>query len=93
MPTYEYACPTCGNFERDQRITDPALKACPTCGSADVKRLISRSSFALKGGGWYSDGYGSGGKPDKRESKSDGGGCGQAACGAGACAGSGSALN
>jgi len=92
MPTYEYACPTCGDFDQDQKITEPALKSCPKCG-ADVKRLISRSSFSLKGGGWYSDGYGSTGKPDKRESQGSGGGCGKPACGTGACAGGGSVLN
>ena len=89
MPTYEYACATCGTFDQEQRITDPALKSCPTCG-AEVKRLISRSSFSLKGGGWYSDGYGSSGKSDKREAA---GGCGKAECGTGVCAGAGSALN
>jgi len=92
MPTYEYACPTCGTFDQEQRITDAALMSCPKCG-AEVKRLISRTSFALKGGGWYSDGYRSTGKPDKSESKPAEGGCGKAACGAGACAGGGSALN
>ena len=49
-----------------------------------------RSSFSLKGGGWYSDGYQSSSKPDKREAA---GGCGKAECGTGACAGGGSALN
>ena len=87
MPTYEYACPSCGNFEKDQKITEPALGACPTCGAA-VKRLISRSSFALKGGGWYSDGYNSTGKSDKRETQSAGG-CGKAECGTSACPASG----
>lgn len=56
MPTYEYACPSCGTFEQVQRIVDLALKVCPKCG-AEVKRLISGSSFALKGSGWYADGY------------------------------------
>jgi len=87
MPTYEYACPSCGTFDKSQKISEPALTACPTCGQ-EVKRLISRSSFALKGGGWYSEGYASTGKPDKRESQGSGGGCGQAAC-ATSCAGGG----
>jgi putative FmdB family regulatory protein len=80
MPTYEYSCPTCGSFDAEQRITEPALSKCPTCGSAEVKRLISRSSFALKGSGWYSDGYGSGKKSAAPE-----GGCGKAECGTSAC--------
>jgi putative FmdB family regulatory protein len=92
MPTYEYACPTCGTVEAEQRISEAALTACPSCG-APVKRLISRSSFALKGGGWYSEGYGSSGqKPPKggASEASGGGGCGAGACGTGACAGGGS---
>ena len=84
MPIYEYSCPTCGNFDAGQRITAPALSACPTCG-ARVERLISRSSFSLKGSGWYSDGYGS--KPQKREAAAPNGGCGKPECGTGACAG------
>lgn len=59
MPIYEYACGKCeAEFEAEQRITDDPLKKCPECGSKRVKRLISRTSFALKGGGWYADGYG-----------------------------------
>lgn len=84
MPTYEYSCPTCGTVEAEQRISEAALSACPQCG-APVKRLISRSSFALKGGGWYSEGYASNKGPQKSEAAS--GGCGAAACGTGGCAG------
>jgi putative FmdB family regulatory protein len=62
MPTYEYGCPKCGHeFEAEQRITEAPLKSCPKCKSRRVKRLISRTSFVLKGGGWYSDLYSSGG--------------------------------
>jgi len=58
MPTYEYQCKACGHeFEREQRISDPPLKTCPSCKARQVKRLISRTSFHLKGGGWYSDLY------------------------------------
>lgn len=66
MPTYEYSCKTCGTYDVEQRITAPALPRCEKCGG-EVKRLISRSSFALRGGGWYADGYGSGSKPSKSE--------------------------
>ncbi len=58
MPTYEYSCQRCGTFDVEQRITEPALASCDRCGGP-VKRLISRSSFALRGGGWYADGYSS----------------------------------
>lgn len=60
MPIYEYECPTHGRYEVQQRITEAALSACTieACGQP-VKKLISNTSFALKGGGWYADGYGS----------------------------------
>ena len=58
MPVYEYQCKACGHeFEREQRISDPPVKKCPSCGAAKARRLISRTSFVLKGGGWYSDLY------------------------------------
>ncbi len=56
MPMYEYDCPRCGHFELSQRITEPPLTR-HTCGEP-VRRQISLTSFALKGGGWYADGYG-----------------------------------
>ncbi len=76
MPTYEYSCPSCGTFDLEQRITEPARARCDKCGGP-VKRLISRSSFALRGGGWYADGYSSG-KP--AASCGTGEGCGGGAC-------------
>ena len=57
MPIYEYACPKCGEFETTQRITEPPLKKCPTCKSK-VQKLISSTSFQLKGSGWYATDYG-----------------------------------
>ena len=60
MPTYEYQCSACKHeFERDQRISEAPLKKCPKCRKQKAKRLISRTSFVLKGGGWYGDLYGS----------------------------------
>ena len=65
MPIYEYACGKCDHeFEREQRISDPPVKTCPECRSRKVKKLISRTSFVLKGGGWYSDLYSSSKKDD-----------------------------
>lgn len=59
MPVYEYECPACEKvFEVQQRISDDPLSTCPDCGG-EVKKLVSMSSFQLKGGGWYSDGYSS----------------------------------
>jgi putative FmdB family regulatory protein len=58
MPIYEYACRACGHeFEREQRISDDPIKTCPSCKARQARRLISRTSFVLKGGGWYSDLY------------------------------------
>jgi putative FmdB family regulatory protein len=72
MPVYEYRCDKCEHeFEREQRITDDPVKTCPECRSRRVKKLISQTSFVLKGGGWYNDLYSSSKKDDKSESKGD----------------------
>ena len=75
MPIYEYQCGKCGTFEATQRITDKPLTKCPTC-KGKVKRLISNTSFQLKGSGWYITDYArkdksSDGKGDKPDAKSD----------------------
>ena len=57
MPIYEYECNSCKKvIEITQRISDAPLSECPDC-SGSVRKLISVSSFQLKGGGWYADGY------------------------------------
>ncbi len=72
MPIYEYACEKCkSEFEVEQRITDDPVKSCPKCRSRKVKRLISRTSFVLKGSGWYSDLYSSPGAKTQGESGSE----------------------
>ncbi len=59
MPIYEYRCPDCGHqFERIQSFKDAPVSDCPACEAHNVKKLISKTSFALKGGGWYKDHYG-----------------------------------
>jgi putative FmdB family regulatory protein len=64
MPIYEYACASCGHqFEEWQKINDKPVKVCPKCKAKKVERLISATSFHLKGGGWYSDLY-AGPKPN-----------------------------
>ncbi|NMC72421.1 MAG: zinc ribbon domain-containing protein [Myxococcales bacterium] len=70
MPIYEYRCEACGHeFEEIQRITAPPLETCPACGRPSVHRLISHSSFILKGSGWYVTDY-----ARKGASAPDGGG-------------------
>ena len=59
MPVYEYECSDCDKvFEVQQKISDEPIKICPAC-QGEVRKLVSMSSFQLKGGGWYADGYGS----------------------------------
>jgi len=72
MPTYEYACDRCGTFEVSQRITDKPLRRCPTC-KGRVRKLISNTSFQLKGSGWYVTDYAGkdGKKKGAEEGKSD----------------------
>jgi len=73
MPVYEYACEKCGHeFERQQRITEDPVKTCPVCKAKKVRRLISRTAFVLKGGGWYSDLYSSAKPGTEAGSKSEG---------------------
>jgi putative FmdB family regulatory protein len=71
MPIYEYECGKCGVFEQSQRMSDAALIKCPTC-RRKVRRLISSTSFQLKGTGWYVTDYArSGSKGGEAESKSE----------------------
>ncbi|HEB02003.1 MAG TPA: zinc ribbon domain-containing protein [Nitrospirae bacterium] len=59
MPVYEYKCSSCDeHLEVMQKISDPRLTICPECGG-ELTKLISTTSFVLKGGGWYADGYSS----------------------------------
>jgi putative FmdB family regulatory protein len=58
VPIYEYKCTKCGEvFEAFQRINDAPLTSCKFC-NAKVEKLISQSSFQLKGSGWYLTDYG-----------------------------------
>ena len=70
MPTYSYICDGCGkSFEIEQRISEDPIKKCVLCGKAKAKRQIVSGNFILKGGGWYSDGYGSGSSGSKSAAK------------------------
>lgn len=71
MPIYEYLCKSCGHeFEEVQKFSDPSLDECPDCGKNTAERQVSMSSFHLKGGGWYKDGY-SNNKSDSEKSDND----------------------
>ncbi|MBN2438021.1 MAG: zinc ribbon domain-containing protein [Deltaproteobacteria bacterium] len=70
MPIYEYKCQKCGEeFEVFQGIADPAVKSCKFC-KGHVQKLMSLSSFQLKGSGWYATDYG-GKKASTGERKKD----------------------
>jgi putative FmdB family regulatory protein len=57
---YEYECTNeeCKHqWEAEQSMTDPVLTHCESCQQETAKKLISKSSFVLKGSGWASDNY------------------------------------
>jgi len=60
MPIYEYECDACGHhMEALQKFSDPPLTECDACHSHKLKKLISHSTFHLKGTGWYVTDYAS----------------------------------
>jgi len=66
MPIYEYQCinTNCNHkFEAFQKISEVQIEYCPHCNDKSLKKLISTSSFILKGGGWYKS------SPQPKESK------------------------
>lgn len=57
MPIYEYVCEKCGSHvEVMQKISDAPLKRCQKC-RGKLGKVVSRTSFQLKGGGWYASDY------------------------------------
>ena len=57
MPIYEYECRKCGRTtEAMQRFSDAPLSTCEHC-SGELRKLISMSTFHLKGSGWYTTDY------------------------------------
>jgi putative FmdB family regulatory protein len=65
MPIYEYECENCGKqCEVIQKFNDEPLSSCPDCGGC-MHKLISHTSFILKGTGWYATDYAAGRKKPK----------------------------
>ena len=65
VPTYEYKCEKCGEFEKEQRITDPELKKCPHCGGKAQRQVGGGGGFIRKGSNWVSKMSSSGDSPKK----------------------------
>ena len=62
MPIYNYRCDACQHrFSVNDKMSDPTRTVCPECGAPSLKKLVSRTGFRLKGGGWYEQGYGASG--------------------------------
>ncbi|MDR1125356.1 MAG: zinc ribbon domain-containing protein [Deltaproteobacteria bacterium] len=59
MPIYEYSCEKCRHVFEEwvRQIDDNVEQTCPDCG-APARRILSNTSFVLKGGGWYVTDYG-----------------------------------
>lgn len=74
MPIYEFACEACRHeFEIWTSIHDTAIPKCPSCGKKKARRLISTTSFSLKGTGWYVTDYKNGSGTNKKKEKPDSG--------------------
>jgi putative FmdB family regulatory protein len=59
MPIYEYECQKCGHHEEVlQKFSDPPISKCEKC-KGKMRKLISQSTFHLKGTGWYVTDYAS----------------------------------
>ena len=57
MPIYEYKCKECDHeFEVMQKMSDDPISKCEKC-AGPVDKLISQTSFTLKGTGWYQTDY------------------------------------
>jgi putative FmdB family regulatory protein len=74
MPIYEFTCASCGKLSEAIQHLGDRPPICPSCGSKRMKRAVSRTSFQLKGGGWYADLYGTprpgaAGTDDRQEAK------------------------
>ena len=53
MPTYEYACKSCGqHLEVVQSFMDDALTECPACGGT-LRKVFGNIGITFKGSGFY----------------------------------------
>ena len=83
MPLYEYRCTKCGaEMEVLQKFSDPPKRRCRKC-HGKLEKLISRTSFQLKGGGWFEQGYGGSSRGRASGSSSSSTGSGSSSTGSG----------
>lgn len=62
MPAYDYHCSTCKEqHEIVKSIKDfDKTEFCPKCKTEMSRGVPTKTSFSLKGGNWFRDGYGGG---------------------------------
>jgi len=72
MPIYEYQCIRCKNvFELFHKMEEDCKTVCPKC-MAPAKKLISATSFVLKGSGFYVNDYPSNSRKDGKRAEKEG---------------------
>lgn len=53
MPTYAYACKSCGHaFDAVQSFSDPSLSECPECGGP-LRKQYGSIGVTFNGSGFY----------------------------------------
>jgi putative FmdB family regulatory protein len=72
MPLYEFVCPKCNHLHEEWfKIKDsPKKLPCKKCNGI-MKRIISNTSFILKGTGWYQTDYKNKNTHSKKDPKKD----------------------
>src|SRR6266545_972483 len=67
MPTYEYACKSCGeHLEVVQSFKDEPLTECPHCGG-ELRKVFGSIGIAFKGSGFYKTDSRTAGKGAKKQ--------------------------
>ena len=70
MPIYEYHCEQCDIIQEELVLGKEKPVICKKCGK-EMKRIMSRSSFHLKGTGWYATDYANKGKATPKKKAVD----------------------
>lgn len=67
MPIYKFKCDSCGHeFTVIRKMSEDSDVICENCSSSLTNKLVAKTTFALKGSGWYKDSY-SNSKPKKEK--------------------------